>query len=327
MTPRVVVLADDLTGAMECAAPFAERGIDAGVLAVPGRPAEPARVLSVNLACREADDDDARELVAAALRRHAAELVLLKIDSTLRGPVRGIVDAAAAVGEIVFCPANPLQGRTVEGGRVLVHGTPLEDTEFRRSGRLADYAPAAFARDARDLDALRALARELVARPRPAVVSGGLVAALAEALGGPSADPLAGLRLPAGPILVVAGSGSEVARVQLDRLEPADDLLVLRSPAPGAALAPEVAHGLARRAVEALAAARPRALFLTGGETALRVLELLPAGPLAVLGNRPEGVVNAVLPPGPLLVATKPGAFGGPDTIARWVLAVRAVPD
>mgnify|MGYP000281974202 CR=1 FL=1 len=61
-----------------------------------------------------------------------------KVDSTLRGHLQEEIRAAIdCYGPelIIFAPAYPEMGRTVEQGRLCVQGTPLLDTEIARDPR------------------------------------------------------------------------------------------------------------------------------------------------------------------------------------------------
>ena len=71
----------------------------------------------------------------AAARAAGGRLRYVKIDSTLRGhPGVEIGAAAEASGAqlVVVTPAFPATGRTVEDGRLSVHGVPLAETEVGR---------------------------------------------------------------------------------------------------------------------------------------------------------------------------------------------------
>jgi D-threonate/D-erythronate kinase len=141
---RWLILADDLTGAADCAIAFARQGIASAVgwgdlpLAAAGqRPA----VFSY--------DADSRGLTASqAADKHRAALAALldrdsilfkKIDSTLRGqPAAETVAAIEALrarsGSAfgILAPAFPATGRTTEQGHILVDGKPLEEAEVWR---------------------------------------------------------------------------------------------------------------------------------------------------------------------------------------------------
>lgn len=169
MEITVALVADDLTGALDAAGPFASRGLRVRVcrgkdsLPVPTVPAAglsvhrpawpplaagaaPGAVLAVDTSTRHLAPEAARAAVAAAGRRLRAWLppiVFKKIDSTLRGPVADEVAAAMEVFErpaALVCPAFPAAGRIVRGGEVFVYGAPLGETEYARD--LRTPAPA-----------------------------------------------------------------------------------------------------------------------------------------------------------------------------------------
>ena len=140
--PRVLIVADDLTGAMDGAGPFAAAGVETWVVAVPMRcdPAtlKSARVVSVNTDTRHLP----AALAAARVRDIVGHLgaggfdiVVKKIDSTLRGNVVAETMALLDISgrrEAVVAAAFPAQGRTVRGGIVHVDGKPLAQTDFAK---------------------------------------------------------------------------------------------------------------------------------------------------------------------------------------------------
>lgn len=146
------MIADDLTGAADCAGPSAALGCRAVVLlhSPKYRESEPwpdTDILSIDANSRCLSADQASELTTRLVRlsdsHNAAvqEYVLFKkIDSTLRGNVATEVAALLnarrssnpvnANVSILMAPALPSQGRTTIGGRLLVHGVPLEKTDI-----------------------------------------------------------------------------------------------------------------------------------------------------------------------------------------------------
>jgi uncharacterized protein YgbK (DUF1537 family) len=140
--PRVLIVADDLTGAMDSAGPFATLGVETWVVAVPMR-CDPA---SLNSACVVSVNTDTRHLPGpqAVARvneivRHLGiggfDIVVKKIDSTLRGNV--VAETLALLDlsgrrEAVVAAAFPAQGRTVRQGIVHVDGKPLAQTGFAK---------------------------------------------------------------------------------------------------------------------------------------------------------------------------------------------------
>ncbi len=142
---RAVIVADDLTGAMDAAAPFARRGLDVCVLTAPDMLAtvlaDPPQVLSINTATRHVTAETAAAVVGALvgeLIQLNPELLFKKIDSTLRGHVVAETVAAmraSARCDVLICPAVPAQGRILSGGEVFIEGVPLRETAIGRDHR------------------------------------------------------------------------------------------------------------------------------------------------------------------------------------------------
>ncbi|MCP5151899.1 MAG: four-carbon acid sugar kinase family protein [Chromatiales bacterium] len=170
--PRVVVVADDLTGAHDAAAPFSMRGLDTRVArrieAIEATLQEPGcAVLSVNTTSRHLPSAEAAARVRAVRDRLTAlgvvpDVVYKKVDSTLRGNVAAEV-AALADGDpprpVLACPALPFQGRTMRGGVLEVDGVPLAETAYVHDAvtpaspiPLAEQLAAACGRDAAEID-------------------------------------------------------------------------------------------------------------------------------------------------------------------------------
>jgi D-threonate/D-erythronate kinase len=142
MVPDVLVLADDLTGALEAGAAFAAAGIEAAVTA--GSDPDSAtgdagvRTIVVDTETRHVDPQRAHERVfafAARARKSGIRYLLKKTDSTLRGNVASEITAASAAWEgvpVFYVPAYPRLGRTVRGGVLHVDGRPVSQTSFGR---------------------------------------------------------------------------------------------------------------------------------------------------------------------------------------------------
>jgi D-threonate/D-erythronate kinase len=138
---RILIIADDLTGAMDSAGPFAGRGVETWVVADPAAcdpsSLKSAQVVAVNTDSRHLSAPVAAERVADAVRRLAGsrEVLFKKIDSTLRGNV--VAETLAMLREsgrraAWVAPAFPAQGRTVVEGIVRVNGVELGRTDFAR---------------------------------------------------------------------------------------------------------------------------------------------------------------------------------------------------
>jgi len=164
----ILIVADDLSGAADCAATFASAGARAFVslralpasmpadgpavhadgLIVPADDlAVPAdgSVIAVDTDSRALPPGEAvRRVRAAIANRPPGTLVYKKIDSTLRGhlaaELAAALDAMPEAAGAVLAPAFPQQGRTVVGGRCFVNGEPLETTALWRGAGISGPA-------------------------------------------------------------------------------------------------------------------------------------------------------------------------------------------
>ncbi len=126
------VLADDLTGAMDTGVGFARLGLDT-VLTF-GDSLPPDTTVAVLSTDSRGDDP---ETAYRKVRRQAAKFsglyVYKKIDSTLRGNIGAELRAAIealGIEKAVVCPAFPANQRAVVDGKLLVAGTPVDETSF-----------------------------------------------------------------------------------------------------------------------------------------------------------------------------------------------------
>lgn len=140
---RIGIVADDLTGAADSVAPFAQQGYAAGVeLSVASWAQNTDRewdALALNTELRDRESlkpaliASITRRVTRRLKKHAPLVYFKKIDSTLRGHLRLELDGMLRElsGRIaLICPASPANGRTVENGVLRVEGIPLADTAF-----------------------------------------------------------------------------------------------------------------------------------------------------------------------------------------------------
>ena len=144
MGEQVLVLADDLTGALEVGAVFAGRGLPALVtteteLAPPGiRGGNPVHVIDTE--SRHLPPAEAFRIVhaiARAARVQGIRYIYKKTDSTLRGNIGSELGAVAAAfpdHPLIYSPAYPMMGRTVVEGRLCVDGVPVSETGFSTDG-------------------------------------------------------------------------------------------------------------------------------------------------------------------------------------------------
>jgi D-threonate/D-erythronate kinase len=338
-----LLIADDLTGACDAAAPFAALGWPVAVVLAPNAVPETVRVLAVSTGTRDAAPPEIRSAMARIPFR-SARLHFKKIDSTLRGDVAEEIAAALDAFDLdaaAVCPAFPRMRRTVEGGFLRVAGADVSLVAARlRSIHCAvGGLGAAINGGARvvSLDAacdadLDRLAAAILALGRPVLWAGsaGLAAALARALCTRSAGPAPSVRR--GSILFCIGSDHPVALeqerilletrrcIQLDAGSGRDCLtsalsaglhVVLRFPRG------RVELGALR---DLLFGAPAAALALSGGDTAALVCRAAAVERIDILEELMPGIPRGVLRCGMFdgtAVVTKSGGFGAPDALVR----------
>jgi uncharacterized protein YgbK (DUF1537 family) len=247
----LLILADDLTGAADCAARCRRAGMAITISMRPPTPPLPSGAVAFT--------SDSRHLPAAVAARRVAELVAglreladitwyKKIDSTLRGNIGSELDAMLdTLGRscAVICPSFPAQNRGLRSGylssplarpahlptllaqqsRRRVAAIPLADVEAGAE-RLADRLAAAYAQAAQllvvdamtDQDLRTILTAVAQALPDALLCgSAGLIGALS--LGCSAAEPrhIDGEELVqlGGAALLVVGSGSATAHRQI----------------------------------------------------------------------------------------------------------------
>ena len=226
--PRCLgLVADDVTGAGDASVQFARHGWDTFLSlsqqvrlkpdTTSEAPEDAQRVIAVTTDCRALDDDTAHARTRDALNQlidAGVDRVFLKIDSTMRGSVRGQISGALeawrtryADARAIVCPAYPRMGRTVQAGQLLVNGEPVELTAIGRDlvtpvktsvmSALIPVTPSIALADAATDDELVALAGDIAAAGPSAIAvgSGGLAEALATVWSASSARPQPGDRL------------------------------------------------------------------------------------------------------------------------------------
>lgn len=325
------IIADDLTGAFDAAAPFAGRGLKTMVALRPeDLPAALASGAAVVAVCTRSREIPAAEAVArmvqvAALLPPAAQ-VFKKVDSRLKGHVAAEL-AALSPDALLVAPAIPDFGRVVADGAVVGFGV---DTPIPVAAVLGDLAARAIVPDTATPEEMDAA---LAAAPAGALLVGarGLAEALARAMTGQAAALAP--RPAAGRALMVVGSRDPitVAQVQALRAKGADwrgapnGMLADRRPctaltlvqalpgevaATGEAVSAALAEGVHPAMTEGA-----EALFLTGGATAEAVTDAMALGPVRLVGEVLPGVPLAMA--GDRAVIVKSGGFGGDDTLTR----------
>jgi D-threonate/D-erythronate kinase len=358
MPPRLRfwVIADDLTGALDTAAPFAARGWRTCVVPWPGsssraliaavrRASDRHDVVVVETASRHVGAREAarrvRAVVAAGQRVDAdapqPRAFYKKIDSTLRGNVAvelAAFRAATATACLPLAPAFPAHGRTTRAGMVWVHDLPLAQSAAADdaldpavSGDLARLAPpgALDVFDACSDADLRRIATRLHRQARLGAVagSGGLAGAIAARFGAvprpavPRASRGHGRTTAlAGGVLVVSGSAHPLAQTQARALVAAGALGLV------VALDPRTPRQ-DRRATEALGLAA-----LATGRPVVLVCPSLSAGTRLSAARAMAAARTLAATARALVTAGPVGAVFtvGGDTTAALVAAMRWAP-
>lgn len=330
---RLAIIADDLTGALDAAAPFAARGIST-VVAL-GRDelttalSSGADVIGVSTHSREVSPDAARKAAADCVALLPSGLpIFKKVDSRLKGNIEAELDAIPFRRALVV-PAIPAFGRWTRDGRLGGFGVAEPIAIAARLGRHAGTAttPDVSAQD--DIShALSTVEHDLLVGAR------GLAEALAMRLA-PLAAPAA-LDPITAPVICVIGSTDPITTEQVEglrRASPGLDYI----PAPNG-MAPDALPSLvsltvlqaargtgnadpavvAQRLGDALVRMQPpqgTVLVISGGATAQVVLRALGVSVLELQGEALPGLPIARA--GGFTIITKSGGFGDPDALLR----------
>jgi uncharacterized protein YgbK (DUF1537 family) len=227
---RWLILADDLTGAADCAIAFARRGLEAMVAwhdAAGGAGARPG-ALAIDADSRRLPPTAAAARHAALLRPHLAggarPALIKKIDSTLRGqPAAELAGSLALLRDAgqprlaLVAPAFPATGRTTENGCVRLWGVPLEatplwarDHSYNSADLLAVLGSAGLKAWTLPLGQMRGGAAALAEALR-AAQAGGLDAVVCDATEAADLEALARASLPLADSVLWVGSGGIAA--------------------------------------------------------------------------------------------------------------------
>jgi uncharacterized protein YgbK (DUF1537 family) len=259
------IVADDLSGAADCAAAFVRAAGPVPVFL--GEVGERTESLAMDTDTRTMDSAQAAVVTARTFEHIArsgsdTQLVYKKIDSTLRGHIgvelRSALVAAPQFAGALITPAFPEQGRILIDGQLRVHGRPVESlghagdlmallhiaglpavllSQQPDSGALARRlvetiragarVVVADAADRKDLDRIAgALCSPEVARLL-VVGSAGLARSLALHVER-RAYPESGRVPPAGPVMTVVGSFSKASLAQVQLVQESGDAQVIR---------------------------------------------------------------------------------------------------
>jgi D-threonate/D-erythronate kinase len=348
-----LVIADDLTGALEAGALYAAAGLKSSVhitRRLPGPGGADAIVLDIET--RHTDSDRAAAIMTGVLgeaRGQGLSYIYVKFDSTLRGPIAAQIQAVFTVWperSVIFVPAYPRVGRIVRNGLLYVNGTPLAETAFAhdphdpvRSSLVAAKLNAPLSGlimpDVESQTALKRIAADIAARRDSYICAGS--AGLLEEL----------IRIDSGVLarsgLIVNGSLNAVSHDQCQAAKSELDVINLDSDARDreiqeriersiqthqwAVLSTSPAVSDAQAIVERLACIAAAAISRTtidsvtvfGGDTGAHLLAKLGVKTIHPIRELLPGIpVSRIEAAGrKLLLATKAGGFGDIDVIRQ----------
>jgi uncharacterized protein YgbK (DUF1537 family) len=334
--PRVLLIADDLTGACDAAAAFLGESTVRVWLGAIGDNDTLDAVQAFNTDSRNMPPEAAARAVADCAAQHpTGALLFKKIDSAGRGPIAAeLLAAQQAFGTdlILFTPSFPTLGRIVSDGILHVYpasglGTrlplrtlfPLVERSsiavVTQPGALADAAASGkriAICDAETDDDLAALVTAAEALPQRILYAGsaGLAHALAETRRSTQTKPYT--IPPAANTLLIVGTQHPVTQLQLAHLkqhQPSAIPHIIRAETADSA-------GILARFDES----NPDTLILTGGDTALLTLRTLGARSIALRGEIAPGVPWGIIDGGLAhnrIVITKSGGFGASDALTH----------
>nr|WP_321525639.1 four-carbon acid sugar kinase family protein [uncultured Cohaesibacter sp.] len=334
---KLVVVADDLTGALDSSVAFAERGLNVlcalSLSELNAAMEGGADVVAVSTGSREIERDEAVERVKSVLDAIKAHVrgekvrIFKKVDSRLKGHVADEIRALGfSAAQTIVCPAIPRLGRFVSNG--LLTGEGVDNP--------IDVATVAGLPSSCCIEANSQSDIELAIKDFPEdglfVGAAGLAEALALRVAPqPRKDSMPS---PEAPALFAIGSRDPVTLVQLEAFEavaapngvvpsPAkwdEDVKVIQM-TPGATVASgqEAGACFAEGIADWITATKPRTFLGCGGESAAAICARLEIGILQVIGE--------VLPGLPLskstengddmFIITKSGGFGSKDTLVN----------
>ncbi|MCF3638835.1 four-carbon acid sugar kinase family protein [Rhizobium sp. TRM95111] len=329
----LTILADDLTGALDSAAPFAGRGLHTEVVlaleAIPEALQQMPAVLSINVGSRDVDAETARRATLAVFSHLPSGTRLFKkVDSRLKGNIVAELDVTPFASALVI-PAIPEFGRVVKYGQVRGFGV---DDPIPIAERLGRHAARATIPDtgseAEIVDALEAAwtaGTDLLIGARGA--AGALALQMTGGVGARQAE------IPAGGGLFVIGSRDPITLTQVDALRadirlrylpapngkldgisPDGSAVTLVQAVPGATSIPS--HQVSRHLADAVCPAlvpKARTLILSGGATAEAVLKKMGVSRFRLLGECLPGLGLAHARSH--CIIAKSGGFGQPDTL------------
>ena len=325
---RWLILADDLTGAADCAIAFSRSGLPAAVTWHPDGAEEMVIAIDADSRAHGPESAAARHRALIEAHHEAGLGLFKKIDSTLRGqPAAELAETIRTLRErgeaalAIVAPAFPETGRTLEQGAIRVHGTALEDTPLWARDHSYDNADVVAVLQGvglrvrhAGLDVLRAGSAALE-RLVQAALCDGTDAVVCDAVAASDLDVVAQATLKRAEQVFWTGSAGLAQALARNR--------------EGAAEVPpetlEISGGILFVVGSIAEASRAAAAVLAADETVRRIVvepETLTEGPRTEAWSEVEQAVSATLAAGgDVLVEIEPGAE--PDLTQGPALARR----
>lgn len=333
---RVIVFADDLTGAASSAALLRQRGLRSSIFNFPKFPKDTATLeaLVFNTCTRDLTESEAKARVESSIANLSQSCEPLfwgkRIDTTLRGPVRAelqILLTRIAPAGGVLAPAHPEGKRVTRQGIQFLNSEPVGDLKkliaglpgVRTTHIGGSYTHAKgewWVPDIKNPGNIEAAARTLAPYRHELLVvdSGPLTAAIA------------GIGVSVRKVLVIQGSGSEQTRRQIRYLAWSNRL--------GVEMLYHPLHGQDDRNIDMLVAATQQKLsrggfagiVVGGGLTAEAIIESLNSEAIEPVGSPMPLMALSRLKGGDyhnLLIATKGGVVGGVEALVYLVDLVK----
>ncbi len=264
---RLLIIADDLTGTMDAIASFAGTSpapfIGFNPASIQHAPAD-AACIAINTNTRHVSPAEAKRVVRDLAKwglDHGLTVLFKKTDSTLRGNIAaelaGLYEATNTPNPtLIFAPAFPEAGRTVQAGHLSLDGVPIHKTSLARDPRspvqnssviamlatslpgdrhhltsvpvvadlswFSQLAPGCHVLDAEtpaDMAHIAATLRTVHHRPLLLAGSAGLGKHLPSIIGRPQSPSAPSATLPPGPALILHGSVTPRSLVQVARFK------------------------------------------------------------------------------------------------------------
>lgn len=337
---KVIIIADDLTGALDSSVSFAQRGLRTicalTIDTLPDALSSGADVVAVSTGSREVSRQTAVERVQRVkdmlgrLPPDQQGVWFKKIDSRLKGHLHAEISVLRQSDQNVFImPAIPKLGRFVKDGVLYGTGVQVPINVLEKVG-VAD-AKVVDSRTDADLD----IAIEKLPKDAMIVGAAGAGGALARLINPDVVlQPLPDLHL---PVLLAIGSTDPITLKQLTPFSPihapngaipvlgegsADGVNIVQMVPSDVPVSAEMASKRFSEGIsEWLEVIKPRVLFAAGGETSAAILEKLGCGLLEVKGEVLPGLPCATALDGRpgLKVVTKSGGFGPPETLVNFI--------